>query len=144
MKQIQLINCNSIILPKYTYWYRGLCVYKFVCYNHTTKYTDWCPKPNDGGWGICLRMWKPEKVVALNILNNGRVYIMQSVITLFFLHGPDDRNIMESQCINGQTRLTCMMVTFFYTRVNRTCLVCYTIRWRSEYKIVHCMSLWPF
>jgi len=23
-------------------------------YNHKTKYTDWCPIPNDGGWGICL------------------------------------------------------------------------------------------
>ena len=22
---------------------------KFVCYKHTTKYTDWCPIPNDGG-----------------------------------------------------------------------------------------------
>ena len=31
---------------------------KFVCYNHKTKYTDLCPIPNDGGWGICLRMWK--------------------------------------------------------------------------------------
>ena len=29
---------------------------KFVCYNHKTTYTDWCPIPNDGGWGICLRM----------------------------------------------------------------------------------------
>ena len=26
----------------------------FVCYNHKTKYTNWCPIPNDGGWGICL------------------------------------------------------------------------------------------
>ena len=31
---------------------------KFVCYNYTTKYIDWCPIPNDGGWGIFLRMWK--------------------------------------------------------------------------------------
>ena len=48
---------------------------KFVCYNHYTKYTDWCSIPNDGGWGICLRMWKPVKEVALNILNNGRLNV---------------------------------------------------------------------
>jgi len=29
-----------------------------VYYNHKTKYTKWCPIPNDGGWGIFLRMWK--------------------------------------------------------------------------------------
>ena len=28
---------------------------KFVCYNHKTKCTDWCPIPIDGGLGICLR-----------------------------------------------------------------------------------------
>ena len=32
---------------------------KFVCYNHKTKYTDWCPIPNYGGWGICLHTWIP-------------------------------------------------------------------------------------
>ena len=37
---------------------------KNVCYNHTTKYTDWCPIPNDSGWGICLRLWKPVKETA--------------------------------------------------------------------------------
>ena len=52
---------------------------KFVCYNHKTKYTDWCPIPNDGGRGICLRMWKPVKEVALKILKNGRVYITRSI-----------------------------------------------------------------
>ena len=71
---------------------------KFVCYNHKTKYTDWCPIPNDGGWGICLRMWKPVKEIALKILNNGRVYITRSIITHFFPMDPDDRVIMESQC----------------------------------------------
>ena len=55
---------------------------KFVCYNHSTKYTDWCPIPNDSGWGICLRMWNLE--VALKILNNGRVYVTRSFITRFF------------------------------------------------------------
>jgi len=30
----------------------------YVCYNHKTKYTDWCPIQSDSGWGICLRMWK--------------------------------------------------------------------------------------
>ena len=33
-------------------------------------------------------MWKPVKEVALKILNNGRVYITQSIITCFFSHGP--------------------------------------------------------
>ena len=28
--------------------------------------------PNDGGWGICLHVWKPGKEVALTILNNSR------------------------------------------------------------------------
>jgi len=41
----------------------------------------------DGGWGICLRKWKPGKEVAL-MMNNGRLYIMQCVITLFFARGP--------------------------------------------------------
>ena len=59
-----------------------------MCYNHKTKYTDWCPIPNDGGWGICLRMWKPVKEVALKILNNGRMYIWRFVITQFFSCGP--------------------------------------------------------
>ena len=36
------------------------------------------------GGGICLRMWKPVKEVALKILNNGRVYITLSVIMRFF------------------------------------------------------------
>ena len=44
---------------------------KFVCYNHKTKYTNWCPIPNDSGWGICLCIGKPVKEVALKILNNG-------------------------------------------------------------------------
>ena len=69
----------------------------FVCYNHKTKHTDWCPIPNDSGWGICLGMWKPVKEVALKILNNGQVYITRSVITRFF---PKDRVIMELQCID--------------------------------------------
>ena len=64
-----------------------------VCYNHKTKYTDWCPIPNDGGWGIWLRLWKE---VALKILNNGHVYITRSVITRFFLVDRDGRLIMES------------------------------------------------
>ena len=38
---------------------------KFVCYNHKTKYTDWCSIPNDGGWNIYLRMWKPVKEVIM-------------------------------------------------------------------------------
>ena len=42
-----------------------------VCYNHKTKYTDWCSIPNYGGLGICLRMLKPVKEVAIKILNNG-------------------------------------------------------------------------
>ena len=37
---------------------------------YKTKYTDWCTIPNDGGWGICLRMWKPDKEVALTILRS--------------------------------------------------------------------------
>jgi len=48
---------------------------KIVCYNHKTKYTDWWPIPNDGGWGICLRMWKPVKEVVIKILKNSRVYV---------------------------------------------------------------------
>jgi len=39
-----------------------VCVFN----NHTTKYTNWCPIPNYGGWGICLCMWKPVKEVELN------------------------------------------------------------------------------
>ena len=35
---------------------------KFVCYNHKTKYPDWCHIPNDDGCGICLRMWKSVRV----------------------------------------------------------------------------------
>ena len=39
-----------------------------------------------------------QMTVALKILNNGRMYRMQSVIT-FFLMDPNDRIIMELQCI---------------------------------------------
>ena len=71
----------------------GIAIYeRFVCYNKTTKYTDWCPIPNDDGWGICLRIWKPEEEVALKVLNNGCVFI-----TRFFPVVPNDRIIMESQ-----------------------------------------------
>jgi len=38
------------------------------------------------------------KEVELKILNNGRMYITQSVITRGFSVDPDDRVIMESQC----------------------------------------------
>ena len=87
---------------------------KFVCYNHKTKYTDWCPIPNDGGWGIRLRMWKPVKEVALKILNNGHVYITRSIITRFFPVDPDNRVIMESQCNNTYTwkRVTSLSASF--------------------------------
>ena len=50
---------------------------------------------------ICLRMLKPGKEVALTTLinlNNGRVYIMQSVITGIFPRETDNPVIMESQC----------------------------------------------
>ena len=62
---------------------KSLCVF-----NHKTKYTDWCPIPNDGGWGICLRMWKPVKEVALKILNNGCMHITRFVIHMLFSRGP--------------------------------------------------------
>jgi len=45
---------------------------------------------------------KPVKEVALKVLNNGGVYITQSVITLFFSVDPDDRVIMESQCNHNE------------------------------------------
>ena len=38
------------------------------------------------------------KGVALKILNNGRVYITLSVITLFFPVDPDNCVIMDSKC----------------------------------------------
>jgi len=61
----------------------GRCIWN-ICYNHKTKYTDWCPIPKDGGWGICLRMSKPVKELVLKFLNNSRVYKTQSVKTFFF------------------------------------------------------------
>ena len=48
---------------------------------------------NDGVWGICSRRCKPVNEVALKILNNGHVYIT------LVRYNPDDRVIMESQCI---------------------------------------------
>ena len=75
-------------------------------YNHKTKYTDWCPIPNDCRLGICLHMWKPVKEVSFFILNNGGMYITQSVITRFFSVDPDDRVIMESQCIKKMSEIT--------------------------------------
>ena len=104
-----VVNQIHLEWNKYSKWIATKLVYqrkpintaiyeKFVCYNHKTKYTDWCPIPNDGGWGICLRMWKPVKEIALKILNNGRMYITRSIITRFFPMDPDDRVIMESQC----------------------------------------------
>ena len=81
------INAVNLIATKLFYQRKPIdtAIYeKFVCYNHKTKYTDWCPIPNDGGWGICLRMWKPVKEVALKIWNNCHVYITWSVITWFF------------------------------------------------------------
>ena len=64
--------------------------------------------PNDGGWGICLRMSKPVKAVTLKILNNVRVYI-----TLVFFS--DERVIMESQCIYvdyGWKGIICMLEVY--------------------------------
>jgi len=36
---------------------------------------------------FCLCIWKPVKEVALQILNNGRMYITLSVVTRFFSCG---------------------------------------------------------
>ena len=53
------------------------------------KTLNWCPIPNDSGWGICLRMWKPVKEIALTIFNNGRVYTYnRSVKRQVFSRGP--------------------------------------------------------
>ena len=73
----------------------------------------------DGGWGICLCMWKLVKEVALKILNNGRVYITRSVIMPFFPVDADHRVIMESQCIyTGYHSLSkpdqCLKVMLWY------------------------------
>ena len=38
------------------------------------------------GWGICLRMWKHVKEVAITILNNGRVYKTWSAMELQCTH----------------------------------------------------------
>ena len=65
---------------------------KFMWFNHKTKYTDWCPIPNDGGWGICLRKWKPVK----DFEQCSRVY--NAVRYNSFSRGLDDRIIMELQC----------------------------------------------
>ena len=69
-----------------------------MCYNHKTKYTDECPIPKDGRWGICLRMQKPVKEVALTILDNGRANITQSIIAHVFFLWTQTTVLMLSQC----------------------------------------------
>ena len=59
-KVLERNNYSKSIATKLVYQRKTIdtLIYeKFVCYNHKTKYTDWWPIPNDGGWGICLRMW---------------------------------------------------------------------------------------
>ena len=85
-RNVTIFTCRQVFITKtkclYRYWneiktvnqlqfnyftniHIDTAIYeKFVCYNHNTKYTDWCPIPNDGGWGICLRMWKPVKEIS--------------------------------------------------------------------------------
>ena len=74
-KVLEWNNYSKSIATKLVYQRKSIdtTIYeKFECYNHKTKYTDWCPIPNDVGWCICLRMWKSVKQVALKILNNGQ------------------------------------------------------------------------
>jgi len=83
-----------------------LRLYKyFMCYNHKTKYTDWCPILNDGGWGICLSMWKPGKRSRFDQFEQ-RSHVYNAVYyNMFFPVDPGDRVIMESQCIPPQSKL---------------------------------------
>jgi len=46
---------SKSIATQLYYWHTPIdtLVYeKFVCYNHKTKYTDWCPIQQDGGWAF--------------------------------------------------------------------------------------------
>ena len=87
-------------------------IYKyFVCYNYKSKYTDWCPIPNDSGWGICLHMWKPGKEVTLTILinlNNVR-FIVESQCNSFSSFNQPIQNCEE--CLAPSIALPCTWMT---------------------------------
>ena len=70
-----------------------------MCYNYKTKYTEWCPIPSDGGWGMYVKTWLKGPINDFDQLEQRLSVYNESVLTRFS-HGPDDRIIMELQCTN--------------------------------------------
>ena len=106
--------------------------------NYSTKIHLLIPIPNDVGWGICLQMWKPVKEVVLKILNSSRVYI-----THFSPVDPDDRVIMELQCMSLLPDSFVQCVVWWTARaldwINEYCL--YHLKCESFIMQKHCVVL---